>query len=175
MRLFMPVANQPITWLWSQDSQLTTFSHVEAGEYDLLKFKVRIRKTKKRGLKWLWTLVKMVVWRRTGPQVWAFHKLLIYWDLRTGTTISRVYEGRSKKEGISSEWQLCWRKVPSWCQGSEVGMGRLIGDRREATETQNPTARSAAWHLWTHANSKPWTERVFWLHRETLPATNKSE
>lgn len=56
------------------------------------------------------------------------------------------------QKGGNVQWvAVVWRKVPSWCQRSEVSMCRLIGDRTEATESQNPTSRSAAFEsLNTH-------------------------
>ncbi len=51
------------------------------------------------------------------------------------TNISRVYREWSKKEKISSEWQLCGRKCLVEVRGQRR-MGRLVRDDRKATVTQ---------------------------------------
>ncbi len=54
------------------------------------------------------------------------------------TTISRVYREWSKKEKISSEWQLCGQKCLVDVRGQRR-MDRLVRDDRKATVTQITT------------------------------------
>ncbi len=65
------------------------------------------------------------------------------------TTISRIYREWSKKDKISSEWQLCGRKGLVDVRGQRR-MGRLVRDDRKATVTQITTQlqpRYAEYHL----------------------------
>lgn len=56
----------------------------------------------------------------------VFHKLLlISWNLRRITALAITT--------ISRKYPAAWRKMPFWCQGSEV---TLVGDPREAIGTQ---------------------------------------
>ncbi len=54
------------------------------------------------------------------------------------TTIAKVYRDWSKKEKISSEWQLCGQKCLVDVRGQRR-MGRLVEDDRKTTVTQITT------------------------------------
>ncbi len=63
----------------------------------------------------------------------VFQKLLIYWDFHAQISLE-FNQKLSKKEKISSEWQMCGRKCLVNVRGQRR-MGKLVRDDRKATVT----------------------------------------
>lgn len=67
------------------------------------------------------------------------------WSSGIFTTSQLPLEDGLKTENIRSQLQLLGRKMPLWCQRSEVRMDRTVGDHWTATGTQitNQDCRTA--------------------------------
>lgn len=67
------------------------------------------------------------------------------WSSGIFTTSQLPLEDGLKTENIHSQLQLLGRKMPLWCQGSEVRMDRTVGDHWTVTGTQitNQDCRTA--------------------------------
>lgn len=89
----------------------------------------------KRGLsEWTWFLSTWLL-VPDALQAWEFNKLLIYWDIHTGTTVSRVYRGWSKAKRVENALLMS-----CWCHVDVRGQNGQTGWRNgKATVTQTTT------------------------------------
>lgn len=94
------------------------------------------------------------------------------------TTTTKCMIHRKWSEKIRKEWRypaFVWRKMPCWCQGSEVRTGRLVRDHRKATVSQITTGYNQDVHTYMytvyicsniltgHLWSKYMWQQIFWF------------
>lgn len=103
---------------------------------------------KKGGLsEWTWFLSTWLL-VPDGLQAWVFNKLLIYWDIHTGTTVSRVYRAWSKEKRVENALLMsCWCHRSKWPDRLKKWKGNCHSNYHWLQP------RSAEYHLWTQSTS----------------------
>lgn len=103
---------------------------------------------KKGGLsEWTWFLSTWLL-VPDGLQAWIFNKLLICWDIHTGTTVSRVYRAWSKEKRVENALLMsCWCHRSKWSDWLKKWKGNCHSNYHWLQP------RSAEYHLWTQSTS----------------------
>lgn len=103
---------------------------------------------KKRGLsEWTWFLSTWLL-MPDALQAWEFNKLLIYWDIHTGTTVSSVYRGWSKAKRVENALLMsCWCQRSKWSDWLKKWKGNCHSNNHWLPP------RSAEYHLWAQSTS----------------------